>query len=403
MGPSEWSGRRPAETGRWSRCKQWLRRARSEGYERSTLLLIAKSTLAATLAWIVSYNVLTSPAPAFAPFSAMLMIQVTIYQSIAQSLRYLAAVSAGVAVQGFIGFVAGAGVATFAAVTLIALVIGRWPRLGSQGSQVVTAAFFSFAIYVSAGDTLQGAAQLGQILLLVLIGCGIGVLVNLVVMPPMRFRSAEHGVRSLAHAMCDLLSDMHPPLREGDLGQERTGQWRYRASRMGTTVAEAQSAVRTAQESVYYNPLRLLRRRRSPSFSGYAGVVDALDRVSYQLASATRALDQSVSHTREGPQRTEFLGLFADFLASLAEITAELSEVDEDRLVEQAERLSSLTQRSGHCENRLSERAEDIKLIITDRTSPYGILLVEVSRLQEEFEYTAELLQDSVNRELSSD
>lgn len=237
---------------------------------------------------------------------------------------------------------------------------------------------------------------------MVLIGCGIGVLVNLVVMPPMRFRSAEYGVRSLSHAMCGLLSDMHPPLREGDLDQERTGQWRYRANRLGTTVAQAQSAVRTAKESVYYNPGRLLRRRRSPSFSGYASVVDALDRISYQLASVTRTLDQSAPHTREGPQRTEFLRLYADFLAALAEIAEAFSEVDEDRLVEQARHLDSLTEQSGEYEKRLSERAEHIELVVTDGSSPYGILLVEAGRLQEEFEYTTGLLHRSVDRKLSS-
>ncbi|MFD0774034.1 aromatic acid exporter family protein [Streptomonospora algeriensis] len=382
--------------------QQWLRRARSEGYERSTLLLIVKSTLAATLAWLISYNLLKAPAPAFAPFSAMLMIQVTIYQSIAQSLRYVAAVGAGVAVQGLIGFFAGVDVLAFATVTLVALTLGRWPQLGTQGSQVATAAFFAFSVYATATGTLDGAAKLGQILLLVLLGCGIGVLVNLVVLPPMRFRSAEYGVRSLAHSMCDLLSDMHPPLREGELGEERTGQWRYRADRLGTMVTQARSSVRTSQESVYYKPGRLLRRRRSPSFSGYAGVVNALERVSHQLASVTRSLDQSVSTIREGPQSPEFFRLYADFLASLAEITGVLSEVDEDRLVEQTEHLDSLTQQAGACQSRLAEYAEEAKPIVTARSSPYGTLLVEASRLQEDFEYATDLLQRSVNQELPS-
>ncbi|MDT0304803.1 aromatic acid exporter family protein [Streptomonospora wellingtoniae] len=383
---------------------QWIRRARREGHERNTLLLIGKSTLAATIAWVVSYNVLQAAAPAFAPFSAVLMIQVTIYQSIAQSVRYLGAVGAGVAVQGLIGFLAGPGLVTFAVVTMVALVIGRWPRLGSQGSQVVTAAFFAFAMYVMATSTVERATQLGSILLLVLIGCAIGVLVNLVVVPPMRFRSAEHGVRSLAHAVCDLLSDMHPPLREGELIQERTGQWRQRASRLDSTVAQAHSAVRTAEESVYYNPRRFLLRRRIPTFSGYVGAVQALDRISYQLASVTRTLDQAASSQEGRPESPGFLERYADFLAALAEITAKLSELDEKHIAEQVEELTSRAGQSREYASRLSEGDEGdegVTVSVTGGSSPYATLLVEASRLQEEFEHACDLLKRSVEQERS--
>ncbi|MDT0302470.1 FUSC family protein [Streptomonospora wellingtoniae] len=399
-GLSASSGRQPTPTGAWARTVQWLRRARSDGHERHTLLMIAKSTLAATIAWGISYSLLSAQSPAFAPFSAVLMIQVTVYQSFSQALRYLGAVAAGVAVQGVVGFLAGPNLATFVLVAAIALAIGRWPRLGSQGSQVVTAAFFAFALYITATSMTERAAQLGSIILLVAIGCTVGVLVNVLVAPPMRFRSAEYGVRALAHALCELLSDMHPALREGQLDTDRTRQWRERANRMQGTVAQARSAVRTAEESVYYNPRKLLNRRhRRHTFTGYAGVVDALERVSYQLAAVTRTLDMAVSETGAGPQRTEFLGLYADLLAALAEITDELGEVEEDRLVEQARHLCGLSDQARDYAQRLAEGAEDITFVVTDRSSPYGTLLVEAARLQEEVRHTCDLLQRSVNRE----
>ncbi|WP_131096698.1 FUSC family protein [Streptomonospora litoralis] len=401
--PSARSGRQPPSLNLGSRIGQWFRRAGSDGHERHTLLMIGKSTLAATIAWVISYSVLSAQAPAFAPFSAVLMIQVTVYQSFSQALRYLGAVGAGVAVQGIVGFVAGPNLVTFVLVAVIALVIGRWPRLGSQGSQVVTAAFFAFALYITATSTMERAAQLGWIIALVAIGCTVGVLVNLLVVPPMRFRSAEYGVRSLAQSVCDLLTDIHPALREGELDEDRTRQWRRRANRMEGTVAQARSAVRTAEESVYYNPRKLLSRQyRRHTFTGYAGVVDALERVSYQLASVTRTLDMSVSETGEGPRRTEFLGHYADLLAALAEITEELSAIDESRLVEQARHLCSLAEQARNYAQRLSDGAEDIEFLVTDRSSPYGTLLVEAARLQEEFQHTCDLLQRSVDREYST-
>ncbi|MFC3520703.1 aromatic acid exporter family protein [Streptomonospora nanhaiensis] len=362
--------------------------------------MIAKSTLAATIAWTIAYYGMRAQAPAFAPFSAVLMMQVTVYQSVAQSLRYLGAVSLGVVLQGVFGFLAGPDVLTFALVTVGALVIGRWPRLGSQGSQVATAAFFAFSMYITATTTVDRLAQLGQIVLLVCVGCGVGVPVNLLVLPPMRFRSAEYGVRALAHSMCDLISDMHPPLREGSLDEERTAQWRRRANNLGRQVDQARTAVRTAEESVYYNPRRLLRRNRGRlTFTGYAEVVDALDRVSYQLASVARTLDESAGRTQAGPDRDAFLGHYADFLASAAEVTRDLSEVADERLAEQTDDLCAKVAQAEEYAQGLADHASRNALPLTDRSSPYATLLVEATRLQEEFQYTCDVLRRTVGRE----
>ena len=153
----------PSEAGRFARIGQWWSRALgSDGYERHTALLVGKSTLAATIAWVISYPLLNAQSPAFAPFSAVLIMQVTIYQTLVQSLRYVGAVAAGVAVQIALGFLVGPEAVTFALVALVALVIGRWPALGAQGGQVPTAAFFAFATYTSATGYPEKIAQLGR-------------------------------------------------------------------------------------------------------------------------------------------------------------------------------------------------------------------------------------------------
>ncbi|MEV8398410.1 hypothetical protein [Streptomyces niveus] len=71
------------------RAGQWLRRARDgAGDERRSLLLTAKSVVAATVAWMLAYYLLDARSPAFAPFSAVLLMHVTIYRSLAQAPRY---------------------------------------------------------------------------------------------------------------------------------------------------------------------------------------------------------------------------------------------------------------------------------------------------------------------------
>ncbi|MFD7920800.1 aromatic acid exporter family protein [Streptomyces sp. NPDC059740] len=387
---------------RWTRIEQWWRRAlRSDGHERHTLLLILKSTLAATGSWVISHDVMQAQSPAFAPFSAILIMQVTVYQSVVQSLRYVGAVAAGVAVQAALGFVLGPDLLTFVLVALIGLTLARWPALGSQGSQVVTAAFFAFSTYVGATSTVHKVTQLGQIILLVLIGCGVGVLVNLAVVPPMRYRSAEYGIRTLAQSLHGLVDDMEPALREGELDEESTSQWRSRAMATESEIRQARSGLETARESLYWNPRRLLRRHRGldAGFTGYEEVLKALERTLYQVSSLTRSLDQWQSRevSEDDGDYRAFLGCYAEFLSSVGEIARVLGTLDEDSLVDQARQLCGLADEAQRCRREVSEHADRENLPLTDPSLPYGVLVVEATRLMEEFQHTCDILQSNVD------
>lgn len=392
--------RRPSSLGVPARGEQWLRRALGDdGHERHTLLLIGKSTLAAVVSWVIAYEVLNATSPAFAPFSAVLIMQVTVYRSALQALRYVGAVSTGVALQGVIGYLAGPDLLTFALVGLVAMSIGRWRALGSQGTQVATAAFFAFSTYITAGSDGERWNQLGQIVLLVLIGCAVGVLVNVLLLPPMRYRSAESGVHTLAHSLCNLVGDIHPALQEGALEAERTQQWRRRASQLGPIAAQAQSSVRTAWESTYYNPRRLFQRHRHrATFSGYHAVIDALERVTYQVGSMTRSLDQAHGEDADAHEHREFLRLYGDLLASLTHITDLFSKVDESRIADQARELCSAADTAQENRSRLERETADSSLPLADPSAPYGILLAEAVRLMDELQHTCDVLQHFVDR-----
>ncbi|MER5257044.1 aromatic acid exporter family protein [Streptomyces sp. NPDC002855] len=364
------------------------------------LLLVLKSTLAATLSWVVSYYLLDAPSPAFAPFSAVLIMQVTVYQSLLQSMRYLAAVAAGVAMVAALGFLGGPDLLTFVLVALVGLSIGRWPALGAQGSQVATAAFFAFSTYASATSATEKLSQLGQIILLVLIGCAIGVTVNITVAPPMRYRSAEYGIRSLSIALGELVGDMYPVLREGELDEERCRQWRWRAEQTGGLITQAKDGFRTAQESLYFNPRRLLRRHRGrTSFEGYGAVLGALERSLYQVASLTRSLHQW--HEEEGGRHDDraFLLGYADFLEALERIAQVLGELDEDSLTEQARQLCQLADEARRCCHDVTDGANRAGLPLADPARPYGVLVVESTRLMEEFQHACDVLQRHVGQE----
>lgn len=393
---SQDDGRRTASRGRWTRARGWVRRAKGAGgLERQTVELIGKSALAASVCWYIAHDLMGALTPAFAPFSAVLIMQVTVYQSLLQALRYGAAVCAGVFVQAGLGFLAGPDLLTFVLVALIALVISRWRRLGSQGVQVATAAFFAFSTYTSSTGNLQRVEQLSQILALVGIGCGIGVLINLTILPPVRYRSAENGIRILSHSLCDLLSDIPPVLREGDLGEENTEGWRQRAAALGTTVGHSRSALLTAWESRHYNPRRHLPGPlRDQDFSGYQEVADALERVTYQVASMTRTLHQWPQE-EDGEECREFLAHYADMLDALAQIIRRFSEIDLKRLARQTAQACACAEAARDKHRQLLERARDTALPLGDPSRPYGILLVEATRLMDEAQHSCDVLHHS--------
>ncbi|MFJ4841320.1 aromatic acid exporter family protein [Streptomyces sp. NPDC088746] len=386
---SEWTG-----AGRLTAAARWWQRAFSyAGDERATLLVVGKSTLAATLAWVVAYDVLDADSPAFAPFSAVLIMQVTVYRSVIQSLRYVGAVVAGVLVQAALGYLAGPDLLTFVLVALIALAIGRWSVLGVQGPQVATAAFFAFSTYTSSSGDAQRFFRLGEIVVLVLIGCAIGTAVNILVAPPLRYRSAEYSIHNLARTLHDLLTDIHPVLADQVPDRDTAAEWRSRAGRTGEMIKQAQAGLRTAKESTLLNPRRLWRRYRGhPGFQGYEAVLGALERMLYQVAALTRGLDRS----REGGEALQpFLQRYGAFLEAGGAVTEVLTTLDETTLLQQAKRLDRLTDEAEARRDEVIEVTGRLSLSLSDPTVPYGVLVTEATRLTEEFRYTCQVLLDA--------
>ncbi|MFI2672886.1 FUSC family protein [Streptomyces albidoflavus] len=398
---------------KWERVAEWGRRLRRpESSARRSLLLVLKSALAATLSWLVSYELMNATSPAFAPFSAVLMVQVTVYQSVVQSLRYVGAVAAGVAVQAVLGLSAGPDLVTFALVALVALVISRWRVLGAQGSQVATAAFFAFATYTGASSNTDQVKELGQIVLLVLIGSAVGVGVNVLIAPPLRYRSAEWGIRALAQEIHDLLDTMAPELGEGTPDADTTQGWRDRADRTGTLISQSREGLRTARESLRLNPHPWARRRRGTiTFEAYDRTMEALVRMISQVAAITRSLDQQHQDEEQDQEQDQerereeesspdrdyapFLRAYATFLSSVVDFTETLATLDEDHLRDQAGRLGEAADGLERCRGEVVRTTEERGLSLTDPTEPYGVLVVEATRLSEECRYTAQVLARS--------
>lgn len=376
--------------------RAWFRRARRSGsHELNTVHTVFKGALAASVSWYIAYALIEAGTPAFAPFTAVLMMQVTVYRSAVQSLRYIGAVVLGIAVQAFLAFTAGPDVLTFAAVALVTLVIGRWRFLGEQGSQVPTAAFFAFSTFLTASGFTDRLAELGEIILLVAVGCVVGTLVNLVLFPPMRHRSVEWAIGALSGSLCDLLGDLSRDLKDGELDERRASSWWQRANALESSVEQARASVRTARESVVFNPARRLRAHRAHSnFEGYEQLVEALGRVASQVASLSRALYLWADEDRQSLHQGFFFR-YGELLGALAGVTRTLSQVEEDSVHEQSGDLYRFTEEAQGCLGALTAipRQEADSPPFGDLTQPYGILMIEARRLMSELQYSCDLIE----------
>ena len=141
---------------------------------------IVVNVSAATAAWLVAQKVLRSDHATFAPFSTLLIMQTASSRSVTKAIRYTGAVILGLVVTALVVTPWRAEPLAFAVMLSIALIAGRWHRLGAQGIEVAVTAVFAYSAFI--GETPAGSAlsQLPDIAAMVLLGSGIGVVVDIV-------------------------------------------------------------------------------------------------------------------------------------------------------------------------------------------------------------------------------
>lgn len=371
---------------RWDRVACIVRRAFGHaGPDRDVLLLIVKSVIAATVAWVLANDLLGASSATFAPFTALLMVQATISQSLDQSARYAGAMVFGVVLAGLLTPLLGAATVTFSILMLVALVLGRWRKLGKQGPQVGVAALFAYSSFTHSGAPATSFLQLVSIAGLVLLGCALGVVTNVAIAPPMRYRSAQHGISALAHSVCDLLTDAANSIAKGVPDQDEADALLHRANQFPDLVSQTRSAVEQAAEARRFNPRRLFLRRTA-SFEGHRAIIDALERATDQVRSATRGLTYA-SSLSDAQQRAheQFLATYSEVLTETAQAARVIGELHSAADTERADELQDAVERARRAYSTLAEQTEDQQLDSPGQWPVYGALQTDAHRLVEEF------------------
>ena len=237
-----------------------------------------KTTLAAVLAYLLALWLLGSqPPPLLAPLTALLVAQLTIFETVKSSVERVGSVVAGVLVAVLLSKVFGLTWWSLGITILAALVIGILLRLGDHTLEVPVSAMLVLAVAGQAGTAaVDRVAE-------TLIGAATGVVVSFLLRPPVYVQPAGDAIGQLATEEAELLAAMGTELTEGWSG-EQARAFQDRARELDRPLRTARIALARGEESLRLNPRQ---RRVREGASSLRAALAALEHSGVQVRGIT--------------------------------------------------------------------------------------------------------------------
>lgn len=240
-----------------------------------------KTALAAGLAWGAG-ALLGNPRPYFAPLAAILILQVTIAESVTRAVQRVLGVVVGVAVALLVGRVVGLTAWGIGILVLLSLAVGTRLRLGVSGIPQVAISGLLVLIIGSLTRTEYGLWRISE----TLVGAVVGVGVNALVVPPSHVPEARRALAGFAAAQAALFRGLAADLGAG-WGPVAARARLEEARAMAGRVHGVMAAVARAQESLRYNPFG---RRQRVELARLQGALRALERAAVEGRGMARTL-----------------------------------------------------------------------------------------------------------------
>ena len=352
-----------------------LRRGRRPG------LRTAKTTLAAVLSYVVALRLGTSPQPVLAPLTALLVVQLTMYETVASGLQRVASVVAGVLIAVGVATWVGLTWWSLGIVVAASLIIGRLLRLGPHLLEVPISAMLVLAVGGAEGAALDRVYE-------TLIGAAVGVAVNVVIAAPLYVQPASDAIEELAERMAAFLRQLADQLGEG-WSRESADQMLNEARRLGDEVDHADRTLGRAQDSARFNPRVAEAREALPRLrTGLTG----LEHTYMTIRNLCRSLlDRTYfvpSEQAETVYDAQVRGVLAQVLEAAADAIGHVSAVTSGIQAQDAartevdRRLSELHRRR----DRLAELLHEESLADRAAWQQHGALLTDLDRMRIEIE-----------------
>jgi uncharacterized membrane protein YgaE (UPF0421/DUF939 family) len=251
---------------------------------------LLKTVVAAVVAWLLAVHVFHVAQAFLAPWAALLTVHATVFRSLRRGIQQVGATVLGVLVAFAAGSLFGLDALSLGLAILAGLLLGS---LRGLRAETTTAA--ATALVVLTTGSSDNAHMLLERLLDTGIGIAVGLLVNLLVWPPLRDRSAAHQIDAIDDRIGELLSEMAAALRRGSTPEDVDG-WIARTGELDHDTEQAWSVVRQARESGRLNPRRAARGRMRAT-AGFDTILRRLE----QSVAETRSMARTIALARIPP------------------------------------------------------------------------------------------------------
>ena len=248
--------------------------------KRSPFLQVAKSAIATIAAWLVAGWLNPGPPPVFAAIAALLVVQPSLNQSFGKAIERSIGVIAGVVIASALALVFGQSTWVVAVAVAIGLLIA-WALKMTPGTanQVAISAVLVLAL---------GAATPNYALdrvIETIIGALIGIVVNVVLVPPVAVAPARSAVDALGEELASSLDRLADAFERPQTAARLT-ELLLQARLMRPMRDAADAAIAAGRDSLALNP-RAGRHRHE--LAGLEHLLDRFGPIVTQVIGMTRA------------------------------------------------------------------------------------------------------------------
>jgi hypothetical protein len=314
-----------------------------------TAVTVARLAGTAVFAYLVALPLPVSPQPVLAPLTALLVVQVSLYQTLTSAVRRVAAVVAGVVLAVGLSALTGFTWWSLGVAIVVALGIGYALRLGDSILEVPISAMLILSV------TSVRAAATGRIIE-TLVGAAAGLVAGLVFAPP-RVQPAAEAIEELCRRMAGLLDQMAAGVGDGSV-LDRSADWLASARALGAEIERVDDALRQAEDSLRLNP-RGLRLQDAPV--SLRGRLETMEHAAITIRGLARSLADSIRLARDDspmhdPEaRGRLAGVLTDLAAAMrtfGSLTVVTSGAGREELAAELERHLAAAREQ---QDRLSE------------------------------------------------
>jgi uncharacterized membrane protein YgaE (UPF0421/DUF939 family) len=251
------------------------------------VLQLVKTVVAAVAAWVLAARVFELPQAFLAPWAALLVVHATVYRTFSRGLRQVSGAVLGVLLAWGVGNYVGLTTFGVSMLLVIGLLIGsaRWFRDES------TAVPATGLIVLTTGFSTHDQVLVDR-LFDTTIGIVVGLVVNMIVWPPLRDYSAAKAIDAIDDGVGELLRRIADELHD-TVEAEHVTAWVDRTRELDEDIETAWALLRQSRESGRLNP------RRAAKDVKKTDVFEQILRDNEQAVAESRSMARTLGHSVE--------------------------------------------------------------------------------------------------------